>query len=130
MAAMAPMRTFATGDIDQFAGANTSNEVSANNTNTGNTNMTVSVTLDLTPVGGYNGINNFGNVVFSVAGVNGYTTAPSVFGANAPIQFLTLGWGGLTNPGPVIGSYAALSLTQIVSGQRMGVGSCWPPEHK
>ncbi|MES2981379.1 MAG: PEP-CTERM sorting domain-containing protein [Verrucomicrobiota bacterium] len=103
----------ATGDIDQYRGANTGNEVTANDTIIGNTNQTVTITWDFTPGGGYNGTTNFGNVVFSVAGVGGYTTAPSVFTANAPIQFLTLGWGGLTNPGPVTGSYASLSLTQI-----------------
>ncbi len=103
----------ATGDIDQYRGANTGSEVSANDTIIGNINQTVTITLDFTPGGGYNGTTNFGNVVFSVAGVGGYTTAPSVFTTNAPIQFLTLGWGGLTNPGPVTGSYASLSLTQI-----------------
>ena len=113
------------GDIDQYMGANTGGEVAGNDTIVGNTNRTVTITLDFTPAGGYNGTTNFGNAVYSVDGVGSYTTAPTVFTAanNPSMQFLTLGWGAATNPGPVTGSYAALSLTQIPEPSAAFLGS-------
>lgn len=103
------------GDIDQFKGLNNSSELAVDNVIIGNVNQTVTVTLDFTPSGGYNGTNNFGNVVFSVSGAGGYTTAPSVFTADAPIRYIDFGWGGGNSASPalVTGSYAALSLSQI-----------------
>ncbi len=89
------------GEFDMFGGNGNANGVDGPDGNTGV--RTVSVTLDLTPLGGYNGTSNFGKVIWSdsVLGLLGsytYTTAKSfgavliseAFGATGTIKDLSL----------------------------------------
>jgi hypothetical protein len=52
------------GDIDQFAGAGSGNQVAPDDIQYSG-NRTLRVTLDLTPTGGYNGTTNFGTARFA-----------------------------------------------------------------
>jgi hypothetical protein len=66
------------GELDMFGGPGNQNNVDGPDNNTGS--RTLTVTLDLTPAGGYNGSTNFGKVAWSdsVLGILGsytYTTA-------------------------------------------------------
>lgn len=103
------------GDIDQFRGVINTNQVAADDVIIGNLSQIVTVTLDFTPAGGYNGTTNFGMISFGVAGAGGYPVTSDPFTADAPIRYINLGWGGGTTavPATTTGSYAALSLTQI-----------------
>ncbi len=51
------------GELDMFGGLGNGGAVDGPDGNSGN--RTVTVTLDLTPAGGYNGTNNFGTVIWS-----------------------------------------------------------------
>jgi hypothetical protein len=104
------------GDIDQFRGLGSGTQVAADDVLfTGSRTMTI--TLDFTPLGGYNGTTNFGTASFGAnVGVgNTYEEfGSSVFTADAPIGSLLLSWAGNTAAGNVTGGgYSALTLTQI-----------------
>jgi hypothetical protein len=100
------------GDIDQWAGPTNTNPVSADDTIIGTSNQTLTITLDFTPTGGYNGTDNFGTVIFNVAGAGSpYPTSAFTFTSNPTIGSILLGWAG--SGANATGSYANLTLTQI-----------------
>lgn len=100
-----------TGDIDQWAGSLATNPVAVDDILfTGS--RTLTITLDFTPLGGYNGTSNFGKVSFGAD--TGALGAYQEFGsytytANAPIGSLLLGFATTG----VSGAYSSLTLTQI-----------------
>jgi len=99
--------TGAVGELDMFGGLGSGNAVDGPDGNTGNRTLTVS--LDFTPTGGYNGVNNFGKVTWSdsalgTLGSYTYTSAQN-FGAILVTDSLNSS-----------GTISALTLTQI-----------WPP---
>ena len=104
------------GDIDQWMGLGSLNQVASDDTSfTGSRTMTI--TLDFTPLGGYNETTNFGTASFGANVGVGDTYeefGSSVFTADAPIGSLLLSWAGNTAAGNVTGGgYSALTLTQI-----------------
>lgn len=105
------------GDIDQWMGLGSLNQVASDDTLfTGN--RTLTITLDFTPLGGYDGTTNFGTASFGANVGLGDTYqefGSSVFAADAPIGSLLLSWSGTTTGGGNVtgGGYSALTLTQI-----------------
>ena len=99
--------TNAPGEIDMWGGPLTAGAVDGPDNNTGNRTLTVS--LDLTPAGGYNGVNNFGKVTWSdsvLGALGGYTYTSA---QNFQSMLVT---DSLNSSGTI----SALTLTQI-----------WPP---
>ncbi len=99
--------TSAPGELDMWGGPLTAGAVDGPDGNTGN--RTITVTLDFTPAGGYNGVNNFGKVTWSddvlkTLGSYTYATARN-FGSILITDSLNSS-----------GTISALTLTQI-----------WPP---
>jgi hypothetical protein len=92
------------GELDMVGGPGSGNAIDGPDDNTGS--RTLTVTLDLTPAGGYNGTTNFGKVTWSdsVLGVLGsytYTTARN-FGSIL-----------ITGSATTAGTISSLTLTQI-----------------
>ncbi len=97
------------GDIDMFGGVGNANEVAADDV-TYSGPRTLTVSLDLTSAGGYDGTSNFGTVTFSdsVAGEFGsYTYTSDQNFQSILISSATGPGGGLT------GDYDALTLVQM-----------------
>jgi hypothetical protein len=95
------------GELDMWGGPLTAGVVDGPDGNTGNRTLTVS--LDLTPTGGYNGVNNFGKVIWSdsALGTLGSYTYPSAQNFRSIL---------VTDSLNSSGTISALTLTQI-----------WPP---
>jgi len=110
-AGVATMMYRANGDIDQYGGLATSNEVLANDTVFSGT-RTLTITLDLTQAGGYNGTNNFGKVTFGAntgAGNTYQQYGSYTYTSNTNFGSLLLSMNNST-----VGSgYDSLTLTQI-----------------
>jgi hypothetical protein len=104
IATMVYRATNAPGEIDMWGGPLTGGAVDGPDNNTGNRMLTVS--LDLTPAGGYNGVNNFGKVTWSdsvLGALGGYTyTSAQNFGSIL-----------VTDSYNSSGTISALTLTQI-----------------
>jgi hypothetical protein len=73
----------ANGELDMWGGPLTANAVDGPDANTGD--RTLTVTLDFTPAGGYDGVGNFGTVIWSdslLGPLGSYTyTSPQSFGS-------------------------------------------------
>lgn len=98
--------TVTPGEFDMFGGPTNTNAVDGPNGNTGS--RTLTVTLDLTPAGGYNGTNHFGTVTWSdsVLGILGtytYTTTRN-FGSIL-----------VSNASGSSGTISALALSQVLA---------------
>jgi hypothetical protein len=85
------------GELDMFGGPNNTNSVDGPDANTGF--RTVTVTLDLTPAGGYNGTDNFGTVSWSdsVLGNLGNFTYSTTQNFGSLLLSLTNGSSGVIN---------------------------------
>lgn len=113
---VATMLYRANGDIDQFAGTGTGSPVAAADILYSGT-RTLTITLDFTPDGGFNGTNNFGTLRFGAdTGLDGayqefgthlYTSASPSFGS------ILLSLQGGATSGNVSNTYSNLTLTQI-----------------
>lgn len=106
-----------TGDIDQFAPSKSTNQVATDDVLFSGT-RTLTITLDLTTAGGYNGTSNFGTVYFGAD--TGVGNAYSEFGsytytADASFSSILLSMSGTTSPSVVNvnADYASMTLTQI-----------------
>lgn len=98
------------GELDMFLGLGNASGIDGPDLGAGAGTRTLSITLDLTPAGGYNGSNNFGTVtwadsVLGVIGTGTYTTSRN-FGSIL-----------LSKPTATpasTGTYEALTLTQVI----------------
>ena len=98
--------TGAVGELDMFGGNGNANAVDGPDGNTGN--RTLTVTLDLSPAGGFNGTSNFGTVTWS----------DSVLGNLGTFTYTTTRTFGsllITESASSSGTVSALKLTQISS---------------
>jgi hypothetical protein len=114
------------GDIDQFRGLGNLNPVAADDV-TFSSARTLTITLDFTPLGGYNGTSNFGTATFGANTGVGDTYeefGSSVFSANASIGSLLLSWAGSSTDGNVTGGgFSNLTLSQIPEPSAALLGS-------
>lgn len=95
----------ANGELDMFGGTSNTNSVDGPDGNTGP--RAVSIILDLTPGGGYNGINHFGTVTWS----------DSVLGAIGSFTYTSARDFGsilISGANPFTGAISNLSLEQIL----------------
>lgn len=94
------------GDIDMFGGQGTANEVAADDV-TYSGPRTLTVSLDLTSAGGYNGTSNFGTVTFS-------DSVAGEFGSYTYTSDVNFGSIYLSGSNIVSGSWDELTLTQVI----------------
>jgi hypothetical protein len=105
------------GDIDQFAGALSTNQVAPDDIQYSG-NRTLRVTLDLTPSGGYNGSDNFGTARFAAdvgVGNSFQEFGTFTYMSDAPFGSILLSvLGGNTDPlQTVTTTYGELTLVQV-----------------
>ncbi len=106
------------GDIDMFGGSALTNEVAADDViYSGSRTLTVS--LDLTSSGGYNGTSNFGTVTFS-------DSVAGEFGSYTYTSDVDFGSIFISGSNQVTGSWDDLTLTQVIpepsSAALLGLG--------
>jgi hypothetical protein len=110
--------TGAVGELDMFGGTTLTNALDGPDGNTGF--RTLTVTLNLTPAGGYNGTSNFGTVTWS----------DSVLGTLGSYTYTTTRTFGsilITESASSSGTISALSLTQVVTAGTTYVN--WLADH-
>lgn len=98
------------GELDMFLGLGNASGIDGPDLGAGAGTRTLSITLDLTPAGGYNGSNNFGTVTWadSVLGVIGTGT----YGTSRNFGSILLS--KPTATAASTGTYEALTLTQVI----------------
>jgi lysophospholipase L1-like esterase len=104
------------GELDLFGGTSNTNAVDGPDGNTGS--RTVSILLDLTPAGGYNGTNNFGTVIWSdsVLGIIGTFTYTS----NRDFGSILI-----SGANPFTGAVSQLSLVQVPPALETATFESW-----
>lgn len=109
-----------TGTLDGFGGPRSTNVVNGPTSQSGNQLMTIM--LDLTPAGGYNGTDNFGTVSFIQGDAN--TASFGSYTHTNPISFGSIGFSAA---GQSSGTLSGFQLTQIPEPSTAllgGLGAC------